>query len=80
MNVLLDLIYILVAASGAAVALTAEPVRQAIAASLFGALLTILFLVLQAPDVALAEIAVGAAFFPLLLLLALAKSVRERSG
>jgi len=42
-------------------------------ASLFGILLAILFFVLQAPDVALSEIVVGAVALPLMILLSLAK-------
>ena len=45
--------------------------------SLYGLLLTLLFLVLQAPDVALSEIAIGSAAVPLILLVTLAK-VQER--
>jgi uncharacterized MnhB-related membrane protein len=41
--------------------------------SLFGILLGILFFAVQAPDVALSEIVVGAVALPLMILLALAK-------
>jgi uncharacterized MnhB-related membrane protein len=44
---------------------------------MYGLVLAVLFLVFQAPDVALSELAVGAAALPMLLLLTLAK-VRER--
>lgn len=64
--------YFLVAAGGTAVVLTRDPKRQAIMQSLYGMVLTILFLVLQAPDVALSEVAVGAAALPLMILVALA--------
>jgi energy-converting hydrogenase B subunit D len=68
---------LLVAAGGTAVVLTRDPLNQAIVASFYGLLLGILFLVLQAPDVALSQIVVGAVALPLMILLALAKC-RER--
>jgi len=70
-------VLLLVAAGGTAVVLTRDPLHQAIVASFYGLLLGILFLVLQAPDVALSQIVVGAVALPLMILLALAK-VRER--
>lgn len=66
---------LLVALGGAAVALTRELRRQAVLLSLYGFTLVILFLVFQAPDVALSELVVGAVAFPLVLVLAL---IRER--
>ena len=69
---------ILVAVAGTGVVLTRDPLPQAIAASFYGLFLATLFLVLQAPDVALSEIAVGAVALPLMILLALAK-VRGRA-
>ena len=77
MIVLEVVVLLLVAAGGAAVVLTRNPLNQAIVASFYGLLLGILFLVLQAPDVALSQIVVGAVALPLMILLALAK-VRER--
>ena len=71
--------YLLVAAGGAAVVLTRDPRRQALMQSLFGMSLTLLFLVLQAPDVALSEVTVGAAALPLMILVALA-NVRQDAG
>ena len=73
------LAYLLVATGGTAVALTRDPKRQALVLSLFGMALTVLFLALQAPDVALSELAVGAAALPLMLLVALANIHEERS-
>jgi energy-converting hydrogenase B subunit D len=66
-------ILVLVAAGGTAVVAIRDPLRQAMVVSLFGILLAILFFVLQAPDVALSEIVVGAVAFPLMVLLSLAK-------
>jgi energy-converting hydrogenase B subunit D len=68
----------LVLAAGTAVVLTAEPGRQAVALSVFGLLLAVLFVVLQAPDVALAQLAVGSAVVPLMVLLALRRIRRSR--
>ena len=73
MTVLQATILILVAGGGTAVVATRDPLRQAMVASFFGILLAILFLVLQAPDVALSEIVVGAVAVPLMVLLSLAK-------
>ncbi|QRP49556.1 hydrogenase subunit MbhD domain-containing protein [Amycolatopsis sp. FDAARGOS 1241] len=62
-----------VAVSATAVVLTADPKRQAVTLSVFSLCLTILFVVFQAPDVALSELAVGSAVLPLLVLLTLRK-------
>ena len=67
------MILLFVAAGGTAVVATREPLRQAMVASLFGILLAILFFVLQAPDVALSEVVVGAVALPLMILVSLAK-------
>jgi len=72
-TVLLAAVLLLVAAGGTAVVLTRDPLNQAIMASFFGLLLALAFLVLQAPDVALSQITVGAVALPLMILLALAK-------
>jgi energy-converting hydrogenase B subunit D len=67
----------LVAALAPAVVLTRHVGRQALVSSVLGLALAVLFLVLQAPDVALSELVVSAVAFPLLVLVANAK-VRER--
>jgi len=66
-------ILLLVGAGGTCVVVVRDPLRQAMVVSLFGILLAILFFVLQAPDVALSEIVVGAVALPLMVLLSLAK-------
>lgn len=68
--------FAMVAAGGTAVVLTRDPRRQAIVLSVYGLILTIFFLLLQAPDVALSELTVGSAALPLMLLVALAKAER----
>jgi energy-converting hydrogenase B subunit D len=73
MIVLEVVVLVLVAATATAVVFTREPLQQAMVASLYGLVLGILFLVFQAPDVALSQTAVGAVALPLMILLALAK-------
>jgi len=63
----------LVLLAAAAVVFTDNPSRQAVTLSLFGLALTVLFLVMQAPDVALSQLAVGTAVVPLMVLLAISK-------
>jgi energy-converting hydrogenase B subunit D len=74
MSALQVVVLLLVAAGGTGVVLTREPSRQALVASFYGLLLTLLFVVFQAPDVALSELAVGTAAVPLMILLALSKT------
>jgi uncharacterized MnhB-related membrane protein len=68
----------LVAVAGTAVVATSAPDRQAISLSVLGLLLAVLFFLLQAPDVALAQLAVGAAVVPLMVMLALRTIGRRR--
>ena len=67
-----------VAASGTVVVLTRDPLRQAFVAGFFGLGLAFLYLSLQAGDVALSQIVVGAIAVPLIVLLSLAKVRKER--
>jgi energy-converting hydrogenase B subunit D len=71
MSVLLPLLFLMTAASGTAVVLVRDPSRQIFVIAGNGLVLTILFTALQAPDVALSELAVGAVAVPLLFLVAL---------
>jgi energy-converting hydrogenase B subunit D len=71
MTVLVVLAFALVAAAGTAVVLSRDAQRQAITLSALGLTLTVLFLVLQAPDVALSQLAIGAAVVPLMVMLTL---------
>lgn len=64
MSVVLALLLLL--AAGAGVVLTRDPRRQVFAIAANGAVLTLLFFALQAPDVGLSELAVGTAATPLL--------------
>ena len=63
---------VLTGISGTSVVLNRDPKLQVFALSANGVVLSFLFFVLQAPDVALSEIAVGSAVTPLLFLVTLA--------
>ncbi|MFJ9028541.1 Na(+)/H(+) antiporter subunit B [Streptomyces sp. NPDC102274] len=69
---------ILVTATATVAALTRDPVRQALVLAILGMTLALLFAVLQAPDVALSQLAVGTAVTPLLILLTVRKARREK--
>ena len=75
MSVLVAIMLVMTAVSGAGVVLTRDPRRQVLAIAANGLVLSLLFMALQAPDVAYSEIAVGTVAVPLLFLVALA-SVR----
>ena len=60
----------LVAAFALAVVLTRDLVRLALLSSVYALTLVVLFLVFQAPDVALSELVVGAVAFPLVIVVA----------
>ncbi|SEO90880.1 Na(+)/H(+) antiporter subunit B [Actinacidiphila rubida] len=64
---------VLVTAAATAAVLTRDPVRQAAVLAGLGLCLTVLFVVVQAPDVALSQLAVGTALTPLLILVAVRK-------
>jgi uncharacterized MnhB-related membrane protein len=65
---------ILVAAGATAVVLIRRVAHQVLALSVYGVLLAVLFLAVQAPDVSLSELCVGAVALPIVLLLTLAKT------
>ncbi len=67
----------LVAVAGTVVVMTRDVRAQTLLLSFYGLLLSILFLLLQAPDVAYSEIVVGSAAIPLMLLAALSKIERK---
>ena len=67
----------LVALGALAVVRTHDLVRLALLSSVYALTLVVLFLVLQAPDVALSELVVGAVAFPLVIVVAI---VLERGG
>jgi energy-converting hydrogenase B subunit D len=71
---------LLAAGSGLLVVITRDPRRQVYALAGNGLVLGLLFLALEAPDVALSEIAVGTAVTPFLFLVALAAIATDRVG
>lgn len=64
---------VLVTVTATIAALTPEPMRQALVLAMLGLCLTLLFTVLQAPDVALSQLGVGTAVTPLLIMLTVRK-------
>jgi energy-converting hydrogenase B subunit D len=78
-DVLVGVLLVATAVTGTAVALTRHPTRQALVLSAYGLVLGVLMVVLQAPDVALAQIGIGTAVVPLLVVLTVAKVDRELS-
>ena len=74
MTALVAAALVLTAIAGTGVVLTRDPTRVAIMLSVYGLILTILFVVLQAPDVALSQLAVGTAIVPLMIMLAIRKT------
>jgi uncharacterized MnhB-related membrane protein len=71
MNVLMVAALTLVGLAGTAVVAANVPERQAVTLSFLGLTLTVLFLVFQAPDVALSQLGVGTAIVPLMVMLAI---------
>jgi len=67
-------ILVLVAIAATAVVLTRDVQRQIVVNGMYGVLLVILFVVLAAPDVALSMLAVSTVGYPLVVLIAIAKS------
>jgi uncharacterized MnhB-related membrane protein len=76
-EVLIVVVLILVSLGALGVVTTRDPALQAITLGLYGLLLTLLFTVLQAPDVGLSQLAVGTVVTPLMVMLAVRKA-RER--
>lgn len=72
MTWIIAIMLLLTVLSGTAVVLSRDPKRQVFALSANGGVLSALFFALQAPDVALSEIAVGSVVTPLLFLVTLA--------
>jgi uncharacterized MnhB-related membrane protein len=73
MSLLIFLTLGLVVVTGTVVVLTREPARQAISLSVFGLTLAIFFVTVQAPDVALSQLAIGTAVVPLMIMLTIQK-------
>ena len=78
MSLLVSALLLLAAVTGTGVALSRSPLRQVMAMMANGLTLALLFMVLQAPDVAFAELAVGTAAVPLLFVVVLASVKMDR--
>jgi len=83
MTALVAVTLTVVALAGTAVVLADAPERQAVTLAVFGVTLVVLFVVLQAPDVALSELGIGTAIVPLMVMLTIRtvwkdKQQRER--
>jgi uncharacterized MnhB-related membrane protein len=77
---LLALLLLLAAGAGTGVVLSRDPRRQIFAIAANGLVLSVLFFALEAPDVALSELAVGTAATPLMFLVILAAMRMDRKG
>jgi energy-converting hydrogenase B subunit D len=63
----------LIAVSALALVRTDDPTSQVISLSFYGLLLALMFFLFRAPDVALAQITVGAIALPLMVMLAITR-------
>jgi uncharacterized MnhB-related membrane protein len=79
MSIVITILLLLVAAAGTGIVFTRTPRRQVLAIAVNGFALALLFMALQAPDVAFAEIAAGGVAVPLLFLTVLASMKMDRS-
>ncbi|HET6818205.1 MAG TPA: DUF4040 domain-containing protein [Mycobacteriales bacterium] len=77
MNAIIAITVVLTTIAGTVVVLAGHPKRQALTLSMFGLTLTVLFVALQAPDVALSELGINALVVPLIILL-VAEKIRAR--
>jgi energy-converting hydrogenase B subunit D len=73
------LLLVLMGFVGTTVVLARDPLRQAIVNSVYGLIGVLLFVVFQAPDVALSGLVVGTVAMPLVLLAAILR-VRSKDG
>lgn len=76
-DILQSILFIFLAIGGTAVVFTRNPVNQAIGLAFYGVLLSLMFFLLRAPDVALSQIVIGAFAVPLMVLVTLARMRRE---
>ena len=79
MSVLVAVALTVVAVAGTAVVFADAPQRQAVTLSVFGVSLVLLFVVLQAPDVALSELGIGTAIVPLMVMLTVRTMRKDRA-
>lgn len=74
MSLLEIVLYVLVTVVATAVVFSKRPVNQLFIYSMYGGMMTLLFFVLHAPDVALSELTVGTLAVPLMVLVTLMKT------
>ena len=67
----------LAALGATAVALCRNPLRQIVLSGVYGLVLVVLFMVMQAPDVALSMLVVSTVAYPLVVLTAIARTTAE---
>jgi len=72
-TVLQDVALVMTAMLATAVVLVRDPKRQIVLYSMYGFLMTIVLVLLQAPDVALSELAVGSVAIPFAVLATLVR-------
>lgn len=77
---MLPILLLLTAVMATAAVLTRDPRRQAVVLSAYGLVMGLLILVFQAPDVAMSQLAVGAAIVPLVIVLAIGTCEREAAA
>jgi energy-converting hydrogenase B subunit D len=80
MKLLIGLLLLMVAMTGTMVVLSRTPRRQVLAMAANGLVLALLFMALQAPDVAFSEITVGTAALPAMFLVVLASIRLDRTS
>jgi energy-converting hydrogenase B subunit D len=71
---------VLVALGATAVAFSLDPLRQILVSGIYGLLLVMLFVTLQAPDVALSMLVVSAVAYPLIVLIAISRTRHQGDG
>jgi energy-converting hydrogenase B subunit D len=69
---------VLVALGAPAIAFTRDPLRQIVVAGMYSWALALLFVIFAAPDVALSMIVVGAVGYPLVVLVAIARTRKRQ--
>lgn len=67
------LVFVLAPLLATGVALTRDPLRQIVVSGVYGLLLAVMFLVLQAPDVTLSMLVVSGIAYPIVVLAAIAR-------
>lgn len=71
--------FVLAALGATAVVLTRDPLRQILVSGVYGYVLVAVFVVLQAPDVALSMLVVTTVAYPLVVLVAVSRTRAGRS-